>query len=459
MIGDVSSDALRRAARAAVWALGLGWATAATADPCGMVPPIWTGTGPEPVGIERAGLQNTYVFFDQGVETIAIRPGFTGTVDQFGMLVPLPSEPSLRKIDERTFAQMDAVVDPPVVTVHVYPERNYPSPPMSRAPEAAASGAAMEDRLALAKDEVRVVKEEAIGQYEVAVLEAGSAAALKRWMTQNAFRYPKGMDATVESYVAIGWMFVAVKTHVAGFAAVDAHPGMREVQPALPPGARFDGAVQGMAFRFEAASAVIPMRLSTFNGNDTHNRVYILANAPKRLAEIAPDTVRRQVSYERLLRNLTGPLRVRFDGPRDKIGGRGWTEIEGVRSPDPYLSVARDLFLSDLLAQARGMLSLPFEDKENELLRISESLGLRGAGSDSLHEQALAGLRDEALRPIARRLGGMSLTVIDGDFPRETLRSQNLTLASYTMPADKNRLSVWGSQPYGPELWISYRSW
>ena len=43
------------------------------ADPCGMVPPIYTGEGPP---ITRVGEQKTYVFFKNGVESFVIRPGF-----------------------------------------------------------------------------------------------------------------------------------------------------------------------------------------------------------------------------------------------------------------------------------------------------------------------------------------------------------------------------------------------
>ena len=45
------------------------------ADPCGMVPPIYTGPG-QP--ITRVGDQMTYVFYKDGVETFVIRPGFEG---------------------------------------------------------------------------------------------------------------------------------------------------------------------------------------------------------------------------------------------------------------------------------------------------------------------------------------------------------------------------------------------
>lgn len=438
----------------------LPWLSLAFADPCGMVPPIYVGPGPEPVGIVRTGLQNTYVFYREGMETIAIRPGFTGTVEQFGMLVPLPSVPSLHKIDERTFTQLEAAVDPPQVTVHIYeeqpitsmPSRDYGAAAEKSADDLGAGGDAMQ----LRRDQVVVVKEEAIGMYEVAVLAAGSSSALQRWMEDNAFRYPTGMDDVVEDFVAQRWMFVAIKSHVAPTETTQGKPGMRGVDAAMPAGSKFDGYVQGMAFRFKVSEPVIPMRLSVFNGDDTHNRVYVLTEGGVRINDIPSSLVRRQVFTEKLHRNLTGPLSVTFDGPKDRLDASGWQYIESQRSPDPYVAVARDLFASDLLAHARGALSLPFEEKENELMRISEALSLRGAAIDELHRQKLAEAREEALGPTLRSLNRMTLTVIDGEFPRDVMRDQVLTLSPFTMLAAKNQKTVWGFHLPGPQLWITY---
>ena len=73
-------------------------------DPCGMVPPIYTGPGRP---IERVGLQQTYVFHDDGVESFVIRPGFRGKVDNFGMLIPFPSPPALRKVPDNVFDEFN----------------------------------------------------------------------------------------------------------------------------------------------------------------------------------------------------------------------------------------------------------------------------------------------------------------------------------------------------------------
>ncbi|MEK6234746.1 MAG: hypothetical protein N2C14_08540, partial [Planctomycetales bacterium] len=70
-------------------------ATILQADPCGMVPPIYSGQGSP---IIRVGEQATFVFYKDGVETFVIRPAFSGKVDEFGMLIPFPSPPALRKV-------------------------------------------------------------------------------------------------------------------------------------------------------------------------------------------------------------------------------------------------------------------------------------------------------------------------------------------------------------------------
>ncbi len=84
-----------------------------------MVPPIYTGPGSP---IARIGLQQTYVFFDDGVESFVIRPGFEGKVDNFGMLIPFPTPPALRKVPDNVFDQIAAAVDPPEVVVDLLPQ-------------------------------------------------------------------------------------------------------------------------------------------------------------------------------------------------------------------------------------------------------------------------------------------------------------------------------------------------
>jgi len=429
--------------------LWMGLMLSAMADPCGMVPPMWIDIA-QP-GIERTGLQQTWVFHRDGVQTIAIRPGFTGTVDEFGMLVPLPAVPSLRKIDDRTFDHLAAAVDAPVVDVYI--QNNQWAGRRARSVEMAAGAMTVDEEMPVAEDQVVVVKTEAVGMYEVAVLEAGSPRALRRWMEDHDYRYPDGMEATVQDYVAEGWLFVAIKASVGRGSGVEPSPGMRSTNPDKN-GAAFDGYVQGMAFRFAIDEPVVPMRLSTFNGDDTHNRVYMLTEDPVRITGLSGDLVQRQVRGATVWDNLTDPLElvVHSLGP---LWPSERDNLEAQRDPERFSGAARDLIEADLLAASTGELSLGFEELEKELLGVGEALGMRGPELDALHRVVLdaerSGLTDDALADV----DGMVLTVFDGDFDREHLQTTNLTFERWTMPRDLNSRSHFDLRPPGPQAWVN----
>ena len=44
----------------------------------------------------------------------------------------------------------------------------------------------------------------------------------------------------------------------------------------------------------------------------------------------------------------------------------------------------------------------------------------------------------------------MTLTVLDGDFPREVLASENLAFVEYQMPGEKNSPKLYDAKTQGP---------
>jgi hypothetical protein len=445
--------------------MGLAFATAtpAFADPCGMVPPIHISIGPDIApAIQRDGVQRTYVMHTRGVETMVLRPGFIGSVEEFGMLIPFPSAPAIRKIDDLTFQHIEAAVDPPEVTVQIYDPQPVASwggmDDFDMAPMRAKSSAAPmeEEALELRRDEVRVISEEAVGMYQVAVIEAGSAKALDKWMAQNEYAYPEGMDDVVEDYVAERWCFVAIKAKVGSAGGATPHPGMRTADTGFPSGASFDGHVQGMGFRFFTDEPVVPMRLSVFNGEDPHNVVYMLTDDPVRIDDVPARLVLDQLDGSELYGNLVDPFGVSWQngGPND-IGDWAMTQVQQQRNPDPYSGVARDLFAADMLAARTGRLALPFEEEEKELLRISESFGMRGADVDVLHSTELEEQKAEAVDGALDDLKEMHLSVIDGVFPQHVLARQNLTFSGYRL-TDDERAFVRNDPMKPADIWLSY---
>lgn len=415
------------------------------ADPCGMVPPIYTGNVSP---IARIGLQKTYVFHKDGMETFVIRPGFTGNVDEFGMLIPFPNPPALRKVPDDVFQHISKAVDPPEVVVDLSVRPRVLMALADNAAVTAESGMAFG---AVAKNKVKVLKQEAVGMYEVAVLAAGSPEALKRWMDEHNYQYPKGMDSVTGDYIKEGWCFVAVKTKVGNKGAVDPKPGQRKVAPNLPKGSAFDGHVQGMGFRFKSEKLVVPMRLSAFNKGEMRNVVYLLTDSPRKIRSIPEEYVRRQVSGQQLYDNLTKPLPLRIIGGTEAdIPQYRRQNLAKERNPVPHNGLAKQLFASDLEAVKTGNMSLEQEESEKELLRIGEHFGLRGPDIDVDIRDALAESHKKTEEAGLGMLAGMTMTVVDGDFPREVVAKENLTFAEYQMPAERNTRELYEATKFAP---------
>ncbi len=413
------------------------------ADPCGMVPPIQITT---PDAISRVGLQQTYVFYKDGVESFVIRPGFNGKVEDFGMLIPFPTPPALRKVGDDIFPHIGAAVDPPEVVLDLRPVLEFQGLASNTAQQAG-----QQQSLRLDQSEVRVINQEAVGMYEVAVLEAGSADALRRWMDDHQYRFPEGMEDVCGEYVELGWCFVAVKTRVSGKSSVDPAPGMRATIAGLPDGAGFQGAVQGMGFRFRTDELVVPMRLSAFNAGELRNVVYLMTDEPKKIRAIPEEYVVRQVKGEDLFSNLTEPLPLRIIGGTQKDisdSQRQW--LKTARDPAPKNGLAAELFAGDLLAATSGELSHLHEEREKMLLRIGENLGLRGPEIDAQNYSALQSARKQVVAAALADTREMTLTVVDGDFPREVLAGENLTFAEYQMPARRNTTAAYDCNSHTP---------
>ena len=450
------------------------------ADPCGMVwrpPPPGPATLTEDGGevpLRRDGAQRTWIAYEDGVETMVLRPGFTGTVQDFGMLIPFPSAPSLRKVDESLFSHIEAAVDPPPIVVDIT------SPPSRGvgfggsggiggligtkgmgASGLGSRGSSGQVEQPLGYYEVAILREEAVGMYEVAVLQAGSPEALQAWMDQKGFIYPEGMEEPVWAYIESDWCFVAIKARIGGADGATPRPGMRSADTARPEGSTFDGFVQAMGFRFQTDEAVLPMRLSAHNptedGEEPRQVVYVLTNEAVKIRQLDEELVVRQVPGEEVLEHLSEPIPkwVRTDNELF-LHPQALDQFVDQRDPERFNGLAKELIASELAAFASGDLELGFEEEQTELLNISERLGLRGAEIDARHAERVAEQKAEALDQALERLDRFTLTVLDGRFDREVLERENLAFEPYEMPEEDNLFRVEAIKPESPVVTVPW---
>jgi len=421
------------------------------ADPCGMVPSIQVD-GPQPQ-LTRTGHQQTYVFYKDGLETMVLRPSFSGNVNEFGLLIPFPSPPAIRKTPDAIFEHIAAAIDPPEVTIDLTP-RFFGFGGGAGGGGFGGGGGGLGFAIPTV-DRVNVLREEAVGMYEVAVLAAGSAGALRTWMINHDYRYPDGMDKVCDAYVEKKWCFVAVKTRVAQKQASEPQPGQRRIDNQLPEKAVFDGSVQAMGFRFPSPQLVVPMRLSVFNATDQkgklRNVVYLLTDRPSAIRSIPEEYVRRQIHGQQLVANLTQPLPLRvIGGSLADVSKRQRQAIALQRNPAPHNALAAELFTADLLAARSRVLMHRVENEAKQVDAINERMQLRGSEIDSVTAQHTAAARQQITAAMLEGLKRMTLTVVDGDFPRQLLAESDLTFKFFRIAKEKNRKQLYNARTFGP---------
>ncbi len=154
-----------------------------------------------PQGKEYQPLNATEAFlaYEDGVQTLIMKPEWQGDAKAFGIVYPTPSKPEVTAGPVDIFWQLEEATNPWVNL----------QPPVALI-EAGAKSAD--------KDAVTVVEEKQVAEYKVTVLKATSAIELVKWLKKNGYNYDKSDTAKVEYYVKQGgFYFVALKVDASHF--------------------------------------------------------------------------------------------------------------------------------------------------------------------------------------------------------------------------------------------------
>lgn len=141
-----------------------------------------------------------FLAFENGVQTMVIKPEWQGSTQEFGIVYPTPSRPEVTAGPTDIFWQLEEATNPWV---------NIAQPvPMA---EMSAVKSADEDAMT-------VVEEKQVAEYKVTVLKATSASQLVKWLKKNGYNYDKDDTAKIDYYVKQGgFYFVALKVDATHF--------------------------------------------------------------------------------------------------------------------------------------------------------------------------------------------------------------------------------------------------
>lgn len=136
------------------------------------------------------------------------RASFDARADDFGFLVPTPTEPKLVEAEGDSFTRLAAAVKPEIITKHDY---EYTWTLIGWATVPLPSIFEMVDAPVPAPRSVEVLQEMQIAGYDATVLRAEDSRALLDWLNQHGYDFQPAMTEWLQPYVDAGWIVTAFK--------------------------------------------------------------------------------------------------------------------------------------------------------------------------------------------------------------------------------------------------------
>jgi hypothetical protein len=184
---------------------------------------------------------------------------FKSEAEDFGFLIPSPSQPDLNESGNDAFPLLGKLTEPETI------KKKAPSGGIGCGCGAAAPMAAGKAN----RDEVRVLDEKLVAGFKAVVLEADSATALVGWLKENGYAFSKEVEAWAQPYVNAGWKITALRV------AMSKHE--KETQTV---------AASALRMSFKTDRPLFPYRepdsktsVNALNANHRLLRIYFVADA------------------------------------------------------------------------------------------------------------------------------------------------------------------------------------
>lgn len=126
---------------------------------------------------------------------------FKSEADDFGFLVPSPTQPELAESGNEAFPVLLKLTEPETIKMR------RPSGGMG----CGCAGGGLTVKSAAPASAVRVLEEKMVAGFQAAVLETTSADALVSWLKDHGYAFSPEVKAWAEPYIAAGWKITALK--------------------------------------------------------------------------------------------------------------------------------------------------------------------------------------------------------------------------------------------------------
>ncbi len=211
--------------------------------------------------VEQPG-QRAFLTWDpvEKVESFTVQPQFEGNAEDFGMVVPTPSQPRLNEMDRDFFKHLAVFTILKPMDVQKF--KSMLRLKKGRKPSSPAEGAEF------ARDSGVVVLESGVvGSLDYKIVEARRADDLYSWLKDNGYAY-SGDEETLGFYIQKKWFFTVMR--------------IDPKQMKRGPNGRYRGEVTPTRFTFESDALVYPLRITRISVKDKTDALFYV-QAPEKM--------------------------------------------------------------------------------------------------------------------------------------------------------------------------------
>lgn len=184
--------------------------------------------------------QKAAIIFRDGIEDLIISPRYSGPASRFAWIIPVPTRPTVGKVEGALFHELARVVMPPS-------PKGQSKERTAGVPQTAG---------------VQVLERKQVGAYDVAVLRADDPRSLMQWLETNRFAVTPAAEGPIQAHIKDGWTFVAARVNVP--------KSERGLQT---------GTLAPIRLTFRTQQPIYPLRLSAANPHPFKVLVYVIKPA------------------------------------------------------------------------------------------------------------------------------------------------------------------------------------
>lgn len=203
---------------------------------------------------DRAGAsvatERALVAWDGTTEDIVMSFNVSGSSEKAAWVMPVPSPAEFSLGDAKAFDELSRLTAPRIE----YRDDWWPNF------DWLSMGSGAETMAAAPPGGVNVLDRQRIGPFDVTRLAADDPTALAKWLFENGFPNPDGLEQDLAPYIADRWELVAIK-----------------LAPAEAKG-ELSGQLQPLTLSFKSDTVIYPMRLSRSAKLPQTIDLYVLAN-------------------------------------------------------------------------------------------------------------------------------------------------------------------------------------